>query len=546
VRGKLKIFKALMFLFITFLIFKADVVFASSSNKYTELTPKLGVSSNKVWTINFNLPVKPETVNNKNIVVVDSSSKQVPVKVSLGVDKKSVVVSPPSEGYKPGQAYYLQIGSGILSSSGKSLQSEVKMKFTINEDNLKLTSEEIQKKSQALVTIKSYDGEGKLLNTGKGFITSADGQVVTNYSSIEGAYFAEIITYDNKTYTVNGVSGYDTLSNIAVLKVNGANFSNFINIGDSNKISIGEEIAAIVNTYGIQKNVINSRIGGILESNVDKQIIITDTVSENYVGGVIINLKGEAVGVISGGFSDGQITDTFIVPINKVKSLGNSTYIKTLKEVMDEKNTSSGNSGNGVYKVVLDPGHGGADRYNKGPTGYVEADGTLDISLKTREILKQYPQIQVFMTRESDITLNADSRVAKANSFGADILVSVHTNAGPPSARGAETFYSIKSQQGVGGHKLANLVLNHIVNYTGISSRGAKTKTSTTNPNMDYYYMIRETKPISIIVEAAFHTNPEEERLLKTEEFRYKVALGIARGIVEYFGLKWKEPAPLR
>jgi N-acetylmuramoyl-L-alanine amidase len=149
----------------------------------------------------------------------------------------------------------------------------------------------------------------------------------------------------------------------------------------------------------------------------------------------------------------------------------------------------------------------------------------------------------VFMTRETDKTLNSTDRVNVSNSFGADILVSIHTNAGPSSAKGAETFYSINSPIGDKGHKLANLVLQNTVNYTGVGSRGAKTRKSTSDPSKDYYFMIRDTKPAAIIIEAAFHTNPSEEQLLKTEEFRYKVALGIARGIVEYYGFDWKEPS---
>ena len=40
-----------------------------------------------------------------------------------------------------------------------------------------------------------------------------------------------------------------------------------------------------------------------------------------------------------------------------------------------------------MKRIVIDAGHGGSDRANRGPTGYVEADGVLDISLKLRKIL---------------------------------------------------------------------------------------------------------------------------------------------------------------
>jgi N-acetylmuramoyl-L-alanine amidase len=56
-------------------------------------------------------------------------------------------------------------------------------------------------------------------------------------------------------------------------------------------------------------------------------------------------------------------------------------------------------------KVCLDPGHGGKDRGNRGPTGYVEADGTLDIALRVRSILKK-KGIDPIMTRDKDITVS--------------------------------------------------------------------------------------------------------------------------------------------
>lgn len=57
-----------------------------------------------------------------------------------------------------------------------------------------------------------------------------------------------------------------------------------------------------------------------------------------------------------------------------------------------------------MKRIFIDPGHGGSDRYNRGPTGYVEADGALDIALKLRNKLQSIG-FDVGMTRDKDTTV---------------------------------------------------------------------------------------------------------------------------------------------
>lgn len=178
-------------------------------------------------------------------------------------------------------------------------------------------------------------------------------------------------------------------------------------------------------------------------------------------------------------------------------------------------------------KICLDPGHGGKDRANRGPTGYVEADGNLDIALRAKAILNKNG-FRVIMTREKDLTVSLAGRTAIANRNKADLLVSIHTNAGPRTAGGTETYYSAFSRQ---GKSLAKTIQTSLT-VLGLKDRGIKTRLG--RNGKDYYYMIRNPKAVSIITELAFHTNPQEEKLLKTPAFRKKAAEAIARGIMFY------------
>lgn len=182
--------------------------------------------------------------------------------------------------------------------------------------------------------------------------------------------------------------------------------------------------------------------------------------------------------------------------------------------------------------ICIDPGHGGSDRYNRGPTGYVEADGVLDISLRLRSKL-QRAGIKVTMTRDSDKTVTPVQRIAIANGSGADALISVHTNAAPdPQAKGVEAFYSLFTTT---GNRLASYLVNQISADLGLYNRGIKTRKGT--DGKDYYYIIRDTDMPAVILECAFHTNPMEEALLKQAAFRERLADAIATAVFKYFGM---------
>ncbi len=196
-------------------------------------------------------------------------------------------------------------------------------------------------------------------------------------------------------------------------------------------------------------------------------------------------------------------------------------------------------------KIVIDPGHGGQDRSNRGPTGYIEADGVLDIGLKLRKLLEDEGYL-VKMTRERDDTVSLIKRAEIANSWQADLFLSLHTNAATStSANGIETFHSYNgvdgSQHREEAQQVARIIQQHLVNITGFRDRGIKTRvvenTSSSNYGRDYYSVLRNTKMPALIIEMGFHTNFKEEALLKTNEFRQKLAEALFEGVKEVYPL---------
>ena len=185
-----------------------------------------------------------------------------------------------------------------------------------------------------------------------------------------------------------------------------------------------------------------------------------------------------------------------------------------------------------MVKVGIDPGHGGVDRKNVGPTGYVEADGVLDMALACREELIENGY-DVVMTRQEDVTLLVGERAKILNQAGVDLAVSIHSNAaGDPKVNGIETIYSIQ-RNGLGSvfAKKIALQLNTDLQRP---IRRVFSRESEVSPGKDYYGMIRRTNMPCVIVEVEFHTNPEAEQLLKSAEFREKAGKSIAKGIMKF------------
>jgi N-acetylmuramoyl-L-alanine amidase len=99
-------------------------------------------------------------------------------------------------------------------------------------------------------------------------------------------------------------------------------------------------------------------------------------------------------------------------------------------------------AGNGLRKIVLDPGHGGKDPGAVGSGGIAEKDIVLNIAKKLAARLRKEMGVQVVLTRSDDRFIALEDRTAMANAEDADLFISLHMNASPNSeARGVETYY---------------------------------------------------------------------------------------------------------
>ena len=196
---------------------------------------------------------------------------------------------------------------------------------------------------------------------------------------------------------------------------------------------------------------------------------------------------------------------------------------------------------NGLYKVAIDPGHGGTDPGATGFSGSKEKDLNLIISRKIRDLLVARG-IEVLMTREIDMTLSLPARASAANGWRVDAFVSIHQNSfteaikdpggnviGTRYPEGIETYSFPGSLQGAA---LAARIQDNMIKNTAAVNRGAKTAN---------FFVIKETDMPSALVECGFITNPAEEARLLTEEYQNIIASSIADGILQYLNVNGED-----
>ncbi|MNO15533.1 Sporulation-specific N-acetylmuramoyl-L-alanine amidase [compost metagenome] len=187
-----------------------------------------------------------------------------------------------------------------------------------------------------------------------------------------------------------------------------------------------------------------------------------------------------------------------------------------------------------MKKVWLDAGHGGKD---PGATGHglQEKDIVLALSLAIKDKLEnEYEGVQVILSRSTDVFLELKDRTNKANAVGADLLVSIHCNAGG-GAGGFESFRhtsaSIASAELQ--HALHAEIMNALKPYN-VNDRGQKTGN---------LHMVRESKMPSILTENLFIDVKNDADKLKRSEVINAIISGHVLGIVKHLGLQKKKEA---
>ena len=176
--------------------------------------------------------------------------------------------------------------------------------------------------------------------------------------------------------------------------------------------------------------------------------------------------------------------------------------------------------------IVIDAGHGGDENGGAGALRVPEKNLNLALGLRVAELLRQ-KGANVITTRESDVTVPIYNRPLLAEDKNAELLVSIHANAlpdgvNPATKRGSGVYYYQPQARELADHVLQSLV-------SGLPDVG--------NDGIHYQNLAlaRPTTQLSILIETAFLTDPQNLRTLMSDTGRERFAQAIALGIERFY-----------
>jgi len=187
-----------------------------------------------------------------------------------------------------------------------------------------------------------------------------------------------------------------------------------------------------------------------------------------------------------------------------------------------------------MIKIYIDQGHNPRD-FNTGAegNGFYEQDLTYRIGILLYDLLMANGNFDVRLSRPTPDTIlgtnnstSLSERVREANTWGADVFISLHTNAAQnPNASGSEAL--IYSERSRVAYELADDILENLTRITGLRNRGIIER-----PGL---YVLRFTNMPAVLVEMGFITNRYDAELMAYSPGLF--AEGIYRGILEYYDL---------
>ena len=139
---------------------------------------------------------------------------------------------------------------------------------------------------------------------GSGVILSADGYIVTNNHVIADADEIMVTLNDNRTMPARLI-GADENTDLALIKVESDDALEFLPVGDSESLKVGEWVLAVGNPFNLTSTVTagivsaKARSLGVYNGGIESFIQTDAAINQGNSGGALVNVRGELVGVNS-------------------------------------------------------------------------------------------------------------------------------------------------------------------------------------------------------------------------------------------------------
>jgi N-acetylmuramoyl-L-alanine amidase len=215
--------------------------------------------------------------------------------------------------------------------------------------------------------------------------------------------------------------------------------------------------------------------------------------------------------------------------------------------------------------IVLDAGHGGEDEGARGARGLVEKELVLDVGRRVASLLREQG-LRVVMTRDDDRFVPLEERFAIANDARGDLFVSIHANATDNvGVRGVETFFlavdasdddarrvasrenqafgeaaALREQGDPLNAILGDLIFSDYMTESNEFARLAQRRLAKHDPRHSRgvkqapFVVLQGVQMPSSLVEIGFITNAEDEKRLRTNGGRKRIANALGEAVVEF------------
>lgn len=182
--------------------------------------------------------------------------------------------------------------------------------------------------------------------------------------------------------------------------------------------------------------------------------------------------------------------------------------------------------------IVLSAGHDLSD------PGAINDSGVKENSLTMKLVEAAKPLLEangVSVIKVPD-TLSLIDTISYINKLSPepDLAIELHVNAG--GGNGVEGWFYQSSEE---SKKLSDTILASLVKETGMKNRGSKDETTNKWGRLGF---VHDTNPLAVLIECGFIDGVDDIKLLTTDEGRLKIARGLAKGILNYFSMSYKEP----
>lgn len=219
-------------------------------------------------------------------------------------------------------------------------------------------------------------------------------------------------------------------------------------------------------------------------------------------------------------------------------------------------------SAGGLRTIVIDPGHGGADRGARGREGTEEKAIALRLAYRLKAALEGGLGVRVLLTRDGDRDMRIDERTSLANNNKADLFISLHANAAvSPLPAGAQVFtlaaegYAAETPGSAapavplpvfgGGTRSIEIIPwdTAQMRWIGESERLAGLVHAELSARVPMHPRALATAPLrvliganmpAVLVEAGFLSNADQEKILASDEMHAQIVQALIRAIVAY------------